>query len=85
MPRTFASEVSIALGGTALSVAAGVLGAKLAHIVTSPLDRSSLRDFLEGGIKTAVAKTVSAPLENIKLMLQFEDEDEFTPGQTRPN
>ena len=77
MPRTFASEVSIALGGTALSVAAGVLGAKLAHIVTSPLDRSSLRDFLEGGIKSAVAKTVSAPLENIKLMLQFEDEDEY--------
>jgi hypothetical protein len=82
MPRTFASEMALAVGGVGLSVAAGVLGGKLAALVTEPLDRSFLRDFIHGWVKGAVAKTVSAPLETVKLLMQYDDDDEL--GEREP-
>ena len=82
MPRTFASEVALAVGGVGLSVAAGVLGGKLAALVTAPLDGSFLRDFIHGWVKGAVAKTVSAPLETVKLLMQYDDDDEL--GEREP-
>ena len=77
MPRTWASEVALASGGVALSVAAGALGAKLAGAVDRPELSAAIRRFVAGGISGAVAKTVTAPLEAIKLKLQYtEDDDE---------
>jgi len=82
MPRTFASEMALAVGGVGLSVAAGVLGGKLAALVTAPLDRSFLRDSIHGFVKGAVAKVVSAPLETVKLLMQYDDDDEL--GEREP-
>ena len=82
MARTFASEVALAVGGVGLSVAAGVLGGKLAALVTAPLDRSFLRDSIHGFVKGAVAKVVSAPLETVKLLMQYDDDDEL--GEREP-
>ena len=77
MPRTWTSEVALASGGVALSVAAGALGAKLAGAVDRPELSAAIRRFVAGGISGAVAKTVTAPLEAIKLKLQYtEDDDE---------
>ena len=77
MPRTWASEVALASGGVALSVAAGALGAKLAGAVDGLGFTEAVRRFVAGGISGAVAKTISAPLEAIKLKLQYaEDDDE---------
>ena len=77
MPRTWTSEIALASGGVALSVAAGALGAKLAGAVDRPELSAAIRRFVAGGISGAVAKTVTAPLEAIKLKLQYtEDDDE---------
>ena len=77
MPRTWTSEVALASGGVALSVAAGALGAKLAGAVDGLGFTEAVRRFVAGGISGAVAKTVTAPLEAIKLKLQYaEDDDE---------
>ena len=77
MPRTWTSEVALASGGVALSVAAGALGAKLAGAVNRPELSAAIRRFVAEGISGAVAKTVTAPLEAIKLKLQYtEDDDE---------
>ena len=77
MPRTWTSEVALASGGVALSVAAGALGAKLAGAVDRPELSAAIRRFVAGGVSGAVAKTVTAPLEAIKLKLQYtEDDDE---------
>ena len=77
MPRTWTSEVVLASGGVALSVAAGALGAKLAGAVDRPELSAAIRRFIAAGISGAVAKTVTAPLEAIKLKLQYtEDDDE---------
>mmetsp|Transcript_24207 Transcript_24207/g.63127 ORF Transcript_24207/g.63127 Transcript_24207/m.63127 type:complete len:331 (-) Transcript_24207:75-1067(-) len=77
MPRTWTSEVALASGGVALSVAAGALGAKLAGAVDRPELSAAIRRFIAAGISGAVAKTVTAPLEAIKLKLQYtEDDDE---------
>ena len=81
MPRTWTSEIALASGGVALSVAAGALGARLAGAVDgleAKLELSAaIRRFVAGGISGAVAKTVTAPLEAIKLKLQCtEDDDE---------
>ena len=77
MPRTWTSEVALASGGVALSVAAGALGAKLAGAVDRPELSAAIRRFVAAGISGAVAKTVTAPLEAIKLKLQYtEDDDE---------
>ena len=77
MPRTWTSEIVLASGGVALSVAAGALGAKLAGAVDRPELSAAIRRFVAGGISGAVAKTVTAPLEAIKLKLQYtEDDDE---------
>ena len=77
MPRTWTSEVALASGGVALSVAAGALGAKLAGAVDGLELSAAIRRFVAGGISGAVAKTVTAPLEAIKLKLQYaEDDDE---------
>ena len=70
MPRTWTSEI-------ALAVAAGALGAKLAGAVDGLGFTEAVRRFVAGGISGAVAKTVTAPLEAIKLKLQYaEDDDE---------
>ena len=71
MPRTWTSEIVLASGGVALSVAAGALGAKLAGAVDRPERSAAIRRFVAGGISGAVAKTVTAPLEAIKLKLQY--------------
>ena len=77
MPRTWTSEIALASGGVALSVAAGALGAKLAGAVDGLGFTEAVRRFVAGGISGAVAKTISAPLEAIKLKLQYtEDDDE---------
>ena len=81
MPRTWTSEIALASGGVALSVAAGALGARLAGAVDgleAKLELSAaIRRFVAGGISGAVAKTVTAPLAAIKLKLQCtEDDDE---------
>ena len=77
MPRTWTSEVALASGGVALSVAAGALGAKLAGAVDGLGFTEAVRRFVAGGISGAVAKTVNAPLVAIKLKLQCaEDYDE---------
>ena len=77
MPRTWTSEIALASGGVALSVAAGALGAKLAGAVDRPELSAAIRRFVAGGISGAVAKTVTAPLEAIKIKLQYaEDDDE---------
>ena len=77
MPRTWTSEIALASGGVALSVAAGALGAKLAGAVDGLGFSAAIRRFVAGGISGAVAKTVTAPLEAIKLKLQYaEDDDE---------
>ena len=77
MPRTWTSEIALASGGVALSVAAGALGAKLAGAVDGLELSAAIRRFVAGGISGAVAKTVTAPLEAIKLKLQYaEDDDE---------
>ncbi len=77
MPRTWTSEIVLASGGVALSVAAGALGAKLAGAVDRPELSAAIRRFVAEGISGAVAKTVTAPLEAIKLKLQYtEDDDE---------
>ena len=77
MPRTWTSEIALASGGVALSVAAGALGAKLAGAVDGLGFTEAVRRFVAGGISGAVAKTVTAPLEAIKLKLQYaEDDDE---------
>ena len=77
MPRTWTSEIALASGGVALSVAVGALGAKLAGAVDGLGFTEAVRRFVAGGISGAVAKTVTAPLEAIKLKLQYaEDDDE---------
>jgi solute carrier family 25 (adenine nucleotide translocator) protein 4/5/6/31 len=77
MPRTWTSEIALASGGVALSVAAGALGAKLAGAVDGLGFTEAVRRFVAGGISGAVAKTISAPLEAIKIKLQYaEDDDE---------
>ena len=77
MPRTWTSEIALASGGVALSVAAGALGAKLAGAVDGLGFTEAVRRFVAGGISGAVAKTVTAPLAAIKLKLQCtEDDDE---------
>ena len=77
MPRTWTSEIALASGGVALSVAAGALGAKLAGAVDGLKLSEFIARFVAGGISGAVAKTVTAPLEAIKLKLQYaEDDDE---------
>mmetsp|Transcript_7789 Transcript_7789/g.24406 ORF Transcript_7789/g.24406 Transcript_7789/m.24406 type:complete len:331 (+) Transcript_7789:138-1130(+) len=77
MPRTWTSEIALASGGVALSVAAGALGAKLAGAVDGLGFTEAVRRFVAGGISGAVAKTISAPLAAIKLKLQCtEDDDE---------
>ena len=77
MPRTWTSEIALASGGVALSVAAGALGAKLAGAVDGLGFTEAVRRFVAGGISGAVVKTVTAPLEAIKLKLQYaEDDDE---------
>ena len=55
MPRTWASEVALASGGVALSVAAGALGAKLAGAVDRPELSAAIRRFVAAGISGAVA------------------------------
>ncbi len=77
MPRTWTSEIALASGGVALSVAAGALGAKLAGAVDGLKLSEFIARFVAGGISGAVAKTITAPLEAIKLKLQYaEDDDE---------
>ena len=76
MPRTWTSEIVLASGGVALSVAAGALGAKLAGAVDRPELSAAIRRFIAAGISGAVAKTVTAPLEAIKLKLQCADDDD---------
>jgi solute carrier family 25 (adenine nucleotide translocator) protein 4/5/6/31 len=77
MPRTWTSEVALASGGVALSVAAGALGAKLAGAVDGLKLSEFIARFVAGGISGAVAKTITAPLEAIKIKLQYSlDDDE---------
>ena len=76
MPRTWTSEVALASGGVALSVAAGALGAKLAGAVDGLKLSEFIARFVAGGISGAVAKTVTAPLEAIKLKLQYAEGDD---------
>ena len=76
MPRTWTSEIALASGGVALSVAAGALGAKLAGAVDGLKLSEFIARFVAGGISGAVAKTVTAPLEAIKLKLQYAEGDD---------
>jgi solute carrier family 25 (adenine nucleotide translocator) protein 4/5/6/31 len=79
MPRTWTSEIALASGGVALSVAAGALGAKLAGAVDDPGLSEAIRRFIAAGVSGAVAKTVTAPLEAIKLKLQYTEDDDEGP------
>ena len=72
MPRTWTSEIALASGGVALSVAAGALGAKLAGAVDGLKLSEFIARFVAGGISGAVAKPITAPLEAIKLKLKCE-------------
>ena len=80
MPRTWTSEIALASGGVALSVAAGALGAKLAGAVDGLGFTEAVRRFVAGGISGAVKKAVTAPLEAIKLKLQYRS---FHSGMAR--
>ena len=86
MPRTFLSEVALASGSVALGVAAGWLGGKvggeLSLALAEPLkERAELRTLIVEGARGAIAKTVAAPIEHVRLMLQYDDDDELgEPG-----
>ena len=78
MPRTFLSEVALASGSVALGVAAGWLGGKVGGELSlapraaegsAPSCAPSSR-----GRARAIAKTVAAPIEHVRLMLQYDDD-----------
>ena len=87
MPRTFLSEVALASGSVALGVAAGWIGGKvggeLSRALAEPLkERAELRKLILEGVHGAIARTISAPIEHVKLMLQYDDDDEL--GEPEP-
>jgi len=47
------------------------------------MDKDFLLDFIAGGISAAVSKTVVAPLERVKLLLQIQDAQKFIPKDQR--
>jgi len=47
------------------------------------MDKDFLLDFVAGGISAAVSKTVVAPLERVKLLLQIQDAQKFIPKDQR--
>ena len=77
MPRNWATEIALASGATALSVAGGVLGGVVTGALAHLLGQSPTGKFLLGGVGGAIAKTITAPFERVKLMMQFEEDELF--------
>ena len=82
MPRNWATEIALASGATALSVAGGVLGGVVTGALAHLLGQSPTGKFLLGGVGGAIAKTITAPFERVKLMMQFEEDELF--GEDEP-
>ena len=43
------------------------------------VNKDFILDFVAGGISAAVSKTVVAPLERVKILLQIQDSQKFIP------
>ena len=52
---------------------------------TKPKKKSFVVDFLIGGCSAAVSKTVVAPIERVKLLLQVQDANKNIPADQRYN
>lgn len=50
-----------------------------------PKKKSFIVDFLIGGVSAAVSKTVVAPIERVKLLLQVQDANKNIPVDQRYN
>ena len=75
MPRNWATEIALASGATALGIAGGVIGGVVSGALSHLLGNSAPGRFLLGGVGGAIAKTITAPFERIKLMMQFEEDE----------
>ena len=92
MPRSFtgtvSGEIALATGGVGLGIVTAVIGERLVGgplslMLTKILGKQKhLTDFILGGINGAIAKTICAPIDRIKLMLQYDDDPEF--GELEP-
>ncbi len=47
------------------------------------MSKDFMLDFVAGGISAAVSKTVVAPLERVKILLQIQDAQKFIPKDQR--
>ena len=47
------------------------------------MSKDFMLDFIAGGISAAVSKTVVAPLERVKILLQIQDAQKFIPKDQR--
>lgn len=48
-------------------------------------EKNFVTDFLIGGVSAAVSKTVVAPIERVKLLLQVQDANKNIPAEMRYN
>ena len=61
------------VSATALGVAGGVIGGVVSGALSHLLGNSAPGRFLLGGVGGAIAKTITAPFERIKLMMRLRD------------
>merc|ERR1712076_311326 len=51
--------------------------------IASMVNKDFMIDFVAGGVSAAVSKTVVAPLERVKILLQIQDAQKFIPKEER--
>ena len=87
MPRRWDTELAIGFGSATLGIVGGSLGQLSVGVLLKSMgfDKESfpsLYGFVKAGIAGAIVKTCNAPVERIKLMIQYEDEAEL--GENEP-
>lgn len=68
--RPSSMPMPVPVGGAALSASTP----PLAVVASAPAEKNFAADFLLGGVSSAVSKTVAAPIERVKMLLQNQDE-----------